>query len=119
MHVNETTISFPFDSSKAEEVTSAFIELLQTFKDKQAAERPKRWKPMDYKYRGTTSSWDSNPSYVLTSHFISIPADRLIHVSLSPFSLHHQTCRGAWAATPAARTSLLLNIERTPCKMRH
>ena len=56
MHVNETTISFPFESSKAGEVSSAIIELLQTFKDKQAAERPKRWKPMDYRYKGTASS---------------------------------------------------------------
>ena len=56
MHISETTVSFPFEPSRADEVTSAIIELLQTFKDKQAAERPKRWKPMDYKYKGTASA---------------------------------------------------------------
>ena len=56
LHINETTVSFPFEPSRADEVTSAIIELLQTFKDKQAAERPKRWKPMDYKYKGTATA---------------------------------------------------------------
>ena len=70
MHISETTVSFPFEPSRADEVTSAIIELLQTFKDKQAAERPKRWKPMDYKYKGTASAQliTCNNLHVLHSH---------------------------------------------------
>ncbi len=52
LHVNETTISFPFQSRQAQEISTAINELLQTFKDKQAAERPKRWKAMEYKHQG-------------------------------------------------------------------
>jgi hypothetical protein len=52
LHVNETTISFPFEAAQAQEVTTAIKELLQTFKDKQAAERPKRWKAMEYRHKG-------------------------------------------------------------------
>ncbi|CAL5220511.1 g2543 [Coccomyxa viridis] len=52
LHINETTVSFPLETSKAQEITSALNELLQTFKDKQAAERPKRWKPMEFRHKG-------------------------------------------------------------------
>ena len=52
LHINETTVSFPFEATKVQEVTSALNDLLQTFKDKQAAERPKRWKPMEYRHKG-------------------------------------------------------------------
>ena len=52
LHVNETTISFPFEAAQAQEITTAIKELLQTFKDKQTAERPKRWKAMEYRHKG-------------------------------------------------------------------
>ena len=55
LHINETTVSFPLEASKAQEITSALNELLQTFKDKQAAERPKRWKPMEFRHKGVLS----------------------------------------------------------------
>ena len=74
LHVNETTISFPFEAAQAQEVTTAIKELLQTFKDKQAAERPTRWKAMEYRHKGgalldgqsyshAMRSCDINPNY--------------------------------------------------------
>lgn len=65
LHINETTLSFPLEASKAQEVTSALNELLQTFKDKQAAERPKRWKPMEYRHKGARSVF---PPYSIWRH---------------------------------------------------
>lgn len=64
LHINETTVSFPFEAIKVQEVTSALNDLLQTFKDKQAAERPKRWKPMEYRHKGrlSASSLFSHPA---------------------------------------------------------
>ena len=56
LHINETTVSFPLEASKAQEITSALNELLQTFKDKQAAERPKRWKPMEFRHKGALAT---------------------------------------------------------------
>ena len=55
LHINETTVSFPFETSNAQDITSALNELLQTFKDKQAAERPKRWKAMEFRHKGVLS----------------------------------------------------------------
>lgn len=52
MHVNETTITFPFAEAQAKEVVTAINSLLQTFAAKQAAERPKRWQSMEYRYKG-------------------------------------------------------------------
>lgn len=53
LHVNETTISFPFAEAQARDVSTAINGLLQTFAAKQAAERPKRWQAMEYRYKGT------------------------------------------------------------------
>ncbi|EIE18703.1 hypothetical protein COCSUDRAFT_60012 [Coccomyxa subellipsoidea C-169] len=52
LHVNETTISFPFAEAQARDVSTAINGLLQTFAAKQAAERPKRWQAMEYRYKG-------------------------------------------------------------------
>ncbi len=52
LHIAETTISFPFDPVEAQGVNSAITGLLQTFAAKQAAERPKRWQAMEYRYKG-------------------------------------------------------------------
>jgi hypothetical protein len=52
LHVNDTTISFPFAEAQAKEVSAAINGLLQTFAAKQSAERPKRWQSMEYRYKG-------------------------------------------------------------------
>ncbi|KAK9904865.1 hypothetical protein WJX75_004243 [Coccomyxa subellipsoidea] len=53
LHVNDTTISFPFAEAQAKEVSAAINGLLQTFAAKQSAERPKRWQSMEYRYKGS------------------------------------------------------------------
>jgi hypothetical protein len=52
LHIAETTVSFPFARAEGQAVSSAIAGLLQTFAAKQAAERPKRWEAMEYRYRG-------------------------------------------------------------------
>ena len=56
LHVNETTITFPFAEAQAKEIVAAINNLLQTFAAKQAAERPKRWQSMEYRYKGALYS---------------------------------------------------------------
>ncbi|CAL8464353.1 g3888 [Coccomyxa elongata] len=53
LHVNETTITFPLAEAQAKEIVAAINSLLQTFAAKQAAERPKRWQSMEYRYKGS------------------------------------------------------------------
>lgn len=61
-HVNETTITFPFTEDRAKEVSTSIQTLLQTFAAKQAAERPKKWQSMEYRYKGAVLS---SRSYLL------------------------------------------------------
>ncbi|KAA6429857.1 MAG: hypothetical protein FRX49_00289 [Trebouxia sp. A1-2] len=50
-NIAETSITFPFDKDQARQLSSSITELIQTFAAKQKAERPKRWKMMEYKYQ--------------------------------------------------------------------
>jgi len=64
LHVNETTITFPFAEAQAKDVSTAINNLLQTFAAKQAAERPKRWQSMEYRYKGAQSQKVSSTAFV-------------------------------------------------------
>lgn len=52
LHVGETTIDVPFQLQQAKDLDASFATLLQTFADKQKAERPKRWDMMEYRFKG-------------------------------------------------------------------
>ena len=51
-HIGETTVSFPFSREQAEKLSGSVRGLLETFAEKQKAERPKRWSMMEYKLQG-------------------------------------------------------------------
>eukprot|EP00877_Chromochloris_zofingiensis_P005412 jgi/Chrzof1/14872/Cz09g19030.t1 len=55
LHVGETTITVPFAAEQAQQLTAGFNKLLQTFSDKQKAERPKRWEMMEVKFKGDST----------------------------------------------------------------
>lgn len=55
IHVGETTIDFPFKRDQAQQLSASVRGLLETFAEKQKAERPKRWSMMEYKHRGARS----------------------------------------------------------------
>ena len=48
----DTTISFPLRADEARRLSEALAGVMQTFAEKQAAERPKRWPSMEYKFKG-------------------------------------------------------------------
>jgi hypothetical protein len=52
IHVGETTIAFPFKREQAQQLSSSVRTLLETFAEKQKAERPKRWNMMEFKQKG-------------------------------------------------------------------
>ena len=53
LHSGESTISFTVTSSQAEDISAALQAVLTVFAEKQKAERPKRYKSMEYKHKGT------------------------------------------------------------------
>jgi bisphosphoglycerate-independent phosphoglycerate mutase (AlkP superfamily) len=55
-NIAETSITFPFHKDQARQLSSSITELIQTFAAKQKAERPKRWKMMEYKYQSEHGS---------------------------------------------------------------
>lgn len=56
LHVGETTLAFPLSATRASELASAVQVLLQTFAEKQKAERPRRYKSMEYRFQGDRAS---------------------------------------------------------------
>ncbi len=51
-HINETALTFPMKPAEAKELSSAITKVMQTFADKQQAQRPKRWEPMEFRIKG-------------------------------------------------------------------
>ena len=52
LHVDQTSISFPLKPESGRELQAGLQILLQTFAEKQKAERPQRWKSMEFKLKG-------------------------------------------------------------------
>ena len=52
LQVAECSIVFPFTHDTAEQLSQAMTQLLQTFSEKQKAERPKRWPMMEFRCQG-------------------------------------------------------------------
>lgn len=52
LHFDATTISIPFNISKAKDLKASVEKLMCTFAEKQSAERPKRWPAMEYRFKG-------------------------------------------------------------------
>jgi len=52
LHVDQTSISFPLKVESGKSLQAALQTLLQTFAEKQKAERPQRWKSMEFKVKG-------------------------------------------------------------------
>ncbi|WIA18135.1 hypothetical protein OEZ85_009611 [Tetradesmus obliquus] len=52
LHIGETTIQLPFSPAQAQQLDADLAKLLQTFADKQAAKRPKRWDMMEVRFKG-------------------------------------------------------------------
>ncbi|KAL4441296.1 hypothetical protein ABPG77_011533 [Micractinium sp. CCAP 211/92] len=51
-HIGDTTLSFPLPPSEAARLSTALTGVMQTFADKQKAERPKRWPALEYVFMG-------------------------------------------------------------------
>ena len=51
-HINETALSFPIKPAQAKELSDAVRNVMQTFADKQQAQRPKRWPSMEFRLKG-------------------------------------------------------------------
>ena len=56
LHLGESTLELPFNTDEARNLGRSFNGLLQTFKDKQAAEKPQRWDLMRYSYENQKGS---------------------------------------------------------------
>lgn len=54
---SDTTISFPLRADEAQKLAAALTGVMQTFAEKQSAERPKRWPSMEYKFKGGWVAW--------------------------------------------------------------
>ena len=52
LQVAECSIQFPFTQDTAQQLSQAMTQLLQTFSEKQKAERPKRWPMMEFRCSG-------------------------------------------------------------------
>ncbi|GMH35184.1 hypothetical protein BSKO_03052 [Bryopsis sp. KO-2023] len=50
LHMGITTLSLPFSVEEGKSLQAQFDALLKTFAEKQAAERPKRWEAMEYRF---------------------------------------------------------------------
>ncbi|PRW57478.1 hypothetical protein C2E21_3963 [Chlorella sorokiniana] len=55
-HIGETTISFQLRAEEARKLSTALAGVMQTFADKQQAERPKRWPSLEYVFKGDTAA---------------------------------------------------------------
>jgi hypothetical protein len=51
-HIGETTITVPLTADVARELNDGLSSVLQTFKEKEQATRPKRWPSLDWKHKG-------------------------------------------------------------------
>lgn len=60
-HIGETTVSIPFGRAEAEKLSGSIQSLLETFAEKQKAERPKRWNMMEYKLKGAVGGSKEHP----------------------------------------------------------
>ena len=52
LQVAECSIVFPFTHDTAQQLSQAMTQLLQTFSEKQKAQRPKRWPMMEFRCQG-------------------------------------------------------------------
>lgn len=51
-HIGDTTLSFPLRADEARRLSAALAGVMQTFADKQQAERPKRWPALEFVFKG-------------------------------------------------------------------
>lgn len=56
LSIGETTVAFPLPAEEAARLQGAIGTTLQTFAEKQKAERPKRWPSMEYKFKGDAAA---------------------------------------------------------------
>ena len=65
LHIDQTSLSFPLRAEAAKELNTSLQQLLQTFAAKQKAERPQRWKSMEFRLKGatTTKGHSTGPFY--------------------------------------------------------
>lgn len=52
LHIDQTSVTVPFKPENGRDLDGALQLLLQTFAEKQKAERPKRWKSMEFRLSG-------------------------------------------------------------------
>lgn len=51
-HIGDTTLAFPMRPDEAARLSEALTGVMQTFAEKQKAERPKRWPALEYVFKG-------------------------------------------------------------------
>lgn len=81
LHVDQTSISFPLKPESGKELNEGLQVLLQTFADKQKAERPQRWKSMEFRVKGVllqlVLAYAARPSSGPTSQMLVSMPERL------------------------------------------
>lgn len=55
-HIGDTTLSFPLRPEEAARLGEALTGVMQTFAEKQKADRPKRWPALEYVFKGEGGS---------------------------------------------------------------
>lgn len=57
-HIGDTTLSFPLRPEEAARLGEALTGVMQTFAEKQKADRPKRWPALEYVFKGDPAARD-------------------------------------------------------------
>lgn len=58
LHCGDTTLAFNIDSDKVQQLNQQVKDLLQTFAQKQKAERPQRWPALEFIMKGKSCAMD-------------------------------------------------------------
>lgn len=102
-HIGDTTLSFPLPPSEAARLSTALTGVMQTFADKQKAERPKRWPALEYVFMGEGGGPEvKKVRKPLSLGLLPIFAPPLCTTATADLSSPHHL-RPAPAGDPAAR----------------
>ena len=79
LHIDQTSVSFPLKRESAKQLHSSLQDLLQTFAAKQKAERPQRWKSMEFRIKGEQLPLTEQP---IKEGFVSSRLQRYVYLQV-------------------------------------